>query len=167
MFLQELINANRPESTLSRAFDSQAHRMKILTRARNEIPSEILRDPSDPKALSKPEQVEILNDRSDPFHMTPDALISPTKVEDSRAFNEAHADLVASFHELTNNVCLDRNTGGAYPQAVARWQAERNLEVDGKIGPHTLAAAKADSKRHTESAAQAQVNSQPASGIPV
>jgi len=126
---------------------------------------DILHDPSDPQALSKPEQADILNDRSDSFYMTPDALISPTKVEDSRAFNEAHADLVASFHELTNNACLDRSTGGAFPQAVASWQAAHGLDVDGKIGPHTLAAAKAENKR-TELAAKAH-GTQHGAGIPV
>ena len=125
----------------------------------------ILHDASDPKALSKPEQVDILNDRSDPFQMTAETLISPVKVEDCRAFNEAHADLVESFHELTNNVCRDRSTGGAFPQAVASWQAARGLEVDGMIGPHTLAAAKAEHKR-TEIAAKAQ-GPQHGSGIPV
>ncbi len=129
---------------------------------------QILHDPSDPKALSKPEQVEILNDRTDAFQMTPDHLLASTKVEDARAFNAAHADLVASFNKLTSHACCEQGASGPVdPQAVASWQAARGLDVDGKIGPHTVAAAKAESKHHTEAVAEGESSPQPAAGIPV
>jgi hypothetical protein len=133
---------------------------------------EILHDPSDPKALNKPELAKILRDPTDPYQQTPE-LLTPTQVEDASAYNAAHPSLVAAFNTLTHDVyrarSKDAEMGALDPQKVAAWQADRNLQVDGKVGPHTLAAAKAASKNHTEIVAEGQVDPQPPqpTGIPV
>jgi peptidoglycan hydrolase-like protein with peptidoglycan-binding domain len=124
---------------------------------------EILHDPSDPKPLNKPELGHILNDPSDPYHAASDNLLAPTQIEDAKGYNAGRADLVATFNHLTTNLCCEvpGASGPVDPQKVATWQAKRNLQVDGKIGPHTIAAAKAAVKNHTEIVAEGQVNPQP------
>ena len=123
----------------------------------------ILHDASDPKPLNKPELGHILNDPSDPYHAASDSLLAPTQIEDAKGYNAAHADLVTIFNSLTTNLCCEvpGASGPVDPQKVATWQAKRNLQVDGKLGPHTLAAAKAAVKNHTEIVAEGQVNPQP------
>ena len=57
-----------------------------------------------------------------------------------RAYNAAHGDLVGEFDVLTNFSCL--SDGVTDPIKVAQWQKANGLEADGKIGPHTVAAAR-------------------------
>jgi len=124
---------------------------------------EILHDASDPKPLNKPELGHILNDPSDPYHAATDNLLAPTQVEDAKGYNAGHSDLVTTFNHLTTNLCCEvpGASGPVDPQKVATWQAKRNLQADGKIGPHTIAAARAAVKNHTEIVAEGQANPQP------
>src|SRR5207253_2521799 len=65
----------------------------------------------------------------------------PAWVAGAKAYNAAHPELVAEFNDLTGGICAE--TGELDPQAVARWQGHHGLPADGKVGPHTVAAAKA------------------------
>jgi peptidoglycan hydrolase-like protein with peptidoglycan-binding domain len=59
----------------------------------------------------------------------------------ARRYNEAHAELVSEFNDLTQGSC--KGDGGQLdPQAVARWQRQHGVDADGRVGPHTLAAAR-------------------------
>jgi hypothetical protein len=105
------------------------------------------RTPVPPKDL--PSFLEYPEDRPAPAVNTSSAPAAETKNEipaasfaGARAYNAAHPDLVAEFNALTANVCCGDN-GEIDPQAVARWQGHHGLPGDGKIGPHTVAAAKA------------------------
>jgi hypothetical protein len=60
----------------------------------------------------------------------------------ARTYNDAHAGLVVDFNAATSNSCLDA-TGQVAPDAVASWQRQHGIHADGRVGPHTLAAAKA------------------------
>jgi murein L,D-transpeptidase YcbB/YkuD len=62
-------------------------------------------------------------------------------VAGARKYNDAHAELVSEFNELTKYKCA-LDDGLIDPQAVAHWQRQHGLEPDGKVGPHTLAAAR-------------------------
>ena len=59
----------------------------------------------------------------------------------ARRYNEAHAEGVSEFNELTQGSCKGAD-GQLDPQAVARWQRQHGVDGDGKVGPHTLAAAR-------------------------
>jgi hypothetical protein len=99
----------------------------------------ILHDASDPKALSKAEEAEILHDASDP-------KVEPGWVADARKYNARHATLVDDFNELTAKLCLDWDKGEEGPldpTKVATWQGKHGLVADGKVGPRTVAAARA------------------------
>ncbi len=67
----------------------------------------------------------------------------------ARKFNEAHPALVAEFNELTQNALCFSETGeigSIDPLKVARWQAHRGLDADGKVGPRTVAAARKEAQ---------------------
>jgi peptidoglycan hydrolase-like protein with peptidoglycan-binding domain len=65
----------------------------------------------------------------------------PAWAAGARRYNEAHVELVSEFNELTQGSC--KGAGGQLdPQAVARWQRQHGVDADGKVGPHTLAAAR-------------------------
>jgi len=66
----------------------------------------------------------------------------PAWVAGARAYNAAHAHLIDEFNELTNDVCRLDGEAKIDPQAVARWQAAHGVDADGKVGPHTVAAAR-------------------------
>jgi hypothetical protein len=66
---------------------------------------------------------------------------SPAWLDSAKAYNAAHPELVAEFNDLTGGICAE--SGELDPQAVARWQSHHGLPADGKVGPHTVAAAKA------------------------
>ena len=65
----------------------------------------------------------------------------PAWVGGARKYNAAHAELVSDFNDATANSCLDAG-GQLDPQAVRRWQAGHGVDADGRVGPHTLAAAR-------------------------
>ena len=88
-----------------------------------------------PGALSQAELHEMLDDEP------AKAAGEPAWVGGARKYNDAHAELVADFNDATGNSCLDAS-GRLDPQAVRRWQAAHGLGADGKVGPHTLAAAR-------------------------
>ncbi len=72
----------------------------------------------------------------------PHAHAAPAWVADARRFNDAHGHLVDEFNDLTHNVLALDDTQ-IDPQAIARWQRDHGIAADGKVGPHTVAAARA------------------------
>jgi len=88
-----------------------------------------------PGTLSQAEMHEMLDDAPAA------AKAEPAWVAGARTYNDAHAELVSEFNDATAGSCLDAG-GQLDPQAVARWQAAHGVEADGKVGPHTLAAAR-------------------------
>ena len=73
---------------------------------------------------------------------------APAWVAGAYRYNEAHAALVDEFNELTDFVCtLDDDRNKLDPKEVAAWQRANHLDPDGKVGPHTLAAARANKAR--------------------
>jgi hypothetical protein len=107
-------------------------------------------DASDLKPIKHSEYGSFLNDPSDPAHAEPGAKpepavkkAEPAWVAGARAFNDAHPELVAEFNDLTDDMCCDDDDGRLDPQAVASWQGHHGLPADGKVGPHTVATAKA------------------------
>ncbi len=88
-----------------------------------------------PGTLSQAEMHEMLDDAPAA------AKAEPAWVAGARMYNDAHAELVSDFNDATAGSCLDAS-GKLDPEAVARWQAAHGVEADGKVGPHTLAAAR-------------------------
>ena len=64
-------------------------------------------------------------------------------VADARRYNDVQEYLVEEFNELTDYICLDDDTVKLDPRAVADWQRAHGLSADGKVGPHTVQAARA------------------------
>jgi len=104
--------------------------------------------------LSTAEMHEMLDDPAPgPSHMAPKTELAaprpaqvataPAWVAEARAYNAAHPDLVDRFNELTSDVARLDGAGDVDPQAVAHWQRSHHVSADGKIGPHTIEAAKA------------------------
>lgn len=89
------------------------------------------------------------------------AAAAPAWVAGARAYNAAHSELVDEFNELTSDVCRLDGEGKVDPQAVARWQRNHGLAADGKIGPHTVAAARKLKARPPEVAAAPQADVRP------
>jgi lysozyme family protein len=53
-----------------------------------------------------------------------------------------HAELVARFNRATNNQYAGPD-GAVAPDVIVAWQKANDVSVDGRIGPETVAAAKA------------------------
>ena len=114
---------------------------------------DVTRDASDSRPIKVSEYASILNDPSDPqkTHVEPEAKpespkapqAEPAWVAGARAYNAAHSALVDEFNDLTDDMCTDDDDGKLDPQAVARWQAHHGIPADGKVGPQTVAAARA------------------------
>lgn len=111
---------------------------------------EALDDPMDSRTVPWIELASTLEDKSDP--QAPDETPSKSKeaptpepgwVAAARTYNAAHADLVEEFNDLTAHICLNDDTVQLDPQAVASWQTQHGLTADGKVGPRTVAAARA------------------------
>ncbi|HEX8110267.1 MAG TPA: hypothetical protein VF516_21195, partial [Kofleriaceae bacterium] len=118
----------------------------------------------DSHPLSGSEMIAALHDESDGPQKTgpaaapraAQAAAEPAWVAGARAYNAAHAELVDEFNELTSDVCRLDGAGKVDPQAVARWQSNHGLAADGKIGPHTVAAARKLKAKPPEVAAAPQ-----------
>lgn len=67
----------------------------------------------------------------------------PPWVADARRYNDIQEYLVEEFNELTDYICDNDDTGKLDPKAVADWQRAHGLSPDGKVGPHTVQAARA------------------------
>ncbi|MBK9035981.1 MAG: hypothetical protein IPL61_32825 [Myxococcales bacterium] len=80
-----------------------------------------------------------------------EALTQPHAVEEAwvagaRRYNERHAELVAAFNELTDNQYVLPD-GSVSPEVIIAWQQANGVGVDGRIGPETIAAARAGARR--------------------
>lgn len=73
----------------------------------------------------------------------------PAWVVDANRYNDAHPGLVAEFNDLTNDVLALDDTK-IDPKLVARWQRDHGIAADGKIGPHTVATARATRHNATD-----------------
>jgi hypothetical protein len=71
------------------------------------------------------------------------AAAEPPWVADARRYNDIQEYLVEEFNELTDYVCLNDDTVKLDPKAVADWQRAHGVTPDGKVGPHTVQAARA------------------------
>jgi hypothetical protein len=118
--------------------------------------------------LSGSEMIAALHDESDgPAKTAPAAapraapVAAPAWVAGARAYNAAHSERVDEFNELTSDVCRLDGEGKVDPQAVARWQSNHGLAADGKIGPHTVAAARKLKAKPPEVAAAPQADVRP------
>ena len=100
-----------------------------------------------PGTLSQAEMHEVLDEKP--------AAAEPAWAAGARKYNDAHAQMVSDFNEATGNSCLDAS-GQLDPQAVARWQRQHGVEADGKVGPHTVAAARQASAKAGPAAAADQ-----------
>jgi polyhydroxyalkanoate synthesis regulator phasin len=89
------------------------------------------------------------------------AVAEPTWVAGARAYNAAHSEWVDEFNELTGHVARLDGEGKVDPQAVARWQSDHGQAADGKIGPHTVAAARKLKAKAPEVAAAPQTDGRP------
>jgi len=65
----------------------------------------------------------------------------PGWVVRARAFNQTHSDLAWDFNQCTLGSCMGAD-GVLDPNLVAKWQADHNVPPDGRVGPHTLDAAR-------------------------
>lgn len=92
-------------------------------------------------AQGEPRPADLIIGRDKPKENKAD----PAWVAGAQRYNDAHPTLVDEFNELTDHrlVMLDDDSQ-LKPQAVASWQKVRGLVADGKIGPQTVAAARAD-----------------------
>jgi murein L,D-transpeptidase YcbB/YkuD len=106
--------------------------------------------------LSHQEMHEFLDDS--PARAQP---AEPAWVADARAYNAAHSELVEEFNELTDNVARLDGESKVDPQAVARWQGHHGVAADGKIGPRTVAAARALKAKAPAVAAAPQADARP------
>jgi hypothetical protein len=59
----------------------------------------------------------------------------------ARTYNSHHAALSTEFNSLTTGSCVNAD-GELDPNKVAEWQVANGVAPDGRIGPHTIAAAR-------------------------
>ena len=71
-------------------------------------------------------------------------------------YNERHAELVARFNELTDDQYVGPD-GSVAPDVIVAWQKANGVAVDGRIGPETVAAAKAAKRVPMAEAVQAPI----------
>jgi hypothetical protein len=127
---------------------SQAEMHELLDEGPAPAPASA-RTQGKPGTLSQAEMHELLDEG-------PASTAEPAWVGGARKYNEAHAELVSDFNELTKQACIDAS-GQLDPQAVARWQGNHGVAPDGRVGPRTLAAArKAQAKAGPTDAASDQ-----------
>lgn len=80
------------------------------------------------------------HEQEQPAQHDPRAMRWAAIVKSATKWNSAHADLVATFNQLTQGSCAG-NHAGVSVSLVRKWQAAHGLPADGKIGPRTLQAA--------------------------
>jgi hypothetical protein len=130
-----------------------------------------LGSPADDTAVKEHEVASFVEDKSDPqapdetpsSKPTAEPAAEPAWVADARRYNDVQEYLVEEFNELTAFVCLNDDTGKLDPRAVADWQRAHGLSADGKVGPHTVQAARAVKTKGSEVAK----TEQPEARIPV
>jgi hypothetical protein len=74
----------------------------------------------------------------------------------AREYNERHPALMARFNELTDSMYAGPD-GQVSPDVIVAWQQANGVSVDGRIGPETVAAAKAAKPVPIAEAVQAPV----------
>jgi hypothetical protein len=91
-----------------------------------------------------------------PAHEEPAAAkpahAEPAWVAHARTYNARNTSLVDEFNDLTDFECTDGNGEHApNPVDVANWQRAKGLTADGMVGPHTIAAARANHAKNNSS----------------
>lgn len=121
-----------------------------------------MKDAADSRPLKSNEMNAALHDASDAPVVTspaaapkPAAAPEPAWVGAARTYNRAHAELASEFDDLTDHFMHD-DDGALDPIAISRWQANHGLDPDGKIGPRTVATARALKARTPDVAAAPQ-----------
>lgn len=81
------------------------------------------------------------------------AHAAPAWVAHARTYNAAHTELAAEFNDLTDfGCCEETDRNQLNPVDVSHWQRAHGLTADGMVGPHTVAAARANSAKNKASA---------------
>jgi hypothetical protein len=105
--------------------------------------------PEEPKPGDKP-----------PGLTPPDQEAQAAWIGQARAYNNAHTEFADEFLGIVGPVMLGED-GLLDPTKVAHWQREHGLEADGKVGPHTVAAARQTAKPGAASAVKAEQDALP------
>ena len=75
----------------------------------------------------------------------------PAWVNQADEYNIVHQENVDELVKLVgNSCCYDDNTAAVDPVKVAAWQKAHHLHADGKVGPHTLKAARKELKHQAK-----------------
>jgi hypothetical protein len=69
-------------------------------------------------------------------------IAKPINVASARKYNAGHQDLVQAFLVAVRDKGYVGESGEIDPIKVAAFQSARGVEIDGKVGNHTIAAAK-------------------------
>ena len=125
--------------------------------------------PANKHPLSQAEMHEFLDDSPAKAQSAESAAVpgpaqataEPAWVAGARAYNATHSEWVDEFNELTVDVCRLDGEAKVDPQAVARWQSHHGVAADGKIGPHTVGAARKLKAKAPEVAAAPQADARP------
>jgi hypothetical protein len=81
------------------------------------------------------------------------AHAEPAWVAHARKYNAANATLTDEFNDLTDFLCSEESDRNQLnPVDVSHWQRARGLAADGMVGPHTVAAARANSAKNKANA---------------
>ncbi len=156
-------------SAVRRAIELQKQRMAVKGpqhQMADEDSRAMLRDETDDRSdkIGMKDMVATMSDPEQPQAAqpaAPEAHAAPAWVSGARKYNEQHPSLVSEFNELTNGICTGDDDIQLDPQAVAHWQAAHGVAADGKIGAHTLAAARQSKTKGTEIAETTQDDPRP------
>jgi len=87
------------------------------------------------------------------------AMVRRARIRKAEGFNEAHAELVAEFNQMTAGACAG-GRGGVDVAKLIEWQRAHGVTADGKLGPKTVEAARRE-KPNGEAASTESDNGAP------
>jgi hypothetical protein len=115
-----------------------------------------LASPADAGPVKEMEMSSFLEDKSDaqapdetPTTPKQAPAADPAWIAEARRYNKVQEWCVEEFNELTDHFLLQEGSLELDPKAVFDWQRAHGLDPDGKVGPRTLAAARAAKARGT------------------